>query len=127
MPYPRLKLKQVKAAILELDGNTAAVGRKFGVTRQAVQRFIQKHEGLREVAIEAKEPLKDDVESELYKAIRRGEAWAICFFLKTQAKDRGYIERSEVTGAEGAPLLDPLVAALEKAYGDREQQPTSAD
>jgi hypothetical protein len=29
-------------------------------------------------------------------AVLAGEAWAVCFYLKTQAKDRGYVERSEV-------------------------------
>jgi hypothetical protein len=29
-----------------------------------------------------------------------------------------WTERKELTGADGSPLLDPLVAALEKAYGD---------
>jgi hypothetical protein len=28
----------------------------------------------------------------------------IIFYLKTQAKDRGYVERQEVTGADSAPV-----------------------
>jgi hypothetical protein len=31
----------------------------------------------------------------LYSAVLRGEAWAVCFFLKTQARDRGYVERQD--------------------------------
>lgn len=95
MPYPKLKPDPVKAALLDLSGNTAAVARQFGVSRQAVQKFIEKH-GLREIAIEAKETMKDHVESALYRAALAGEAWAVCFFLKTQAKDRGYVERVAV-------------------------------
>ena len=39
----------------------------------------------------------------LYKAIQDGEGWAVCFYLKTQGKQRGYIERQEIehSGAIG--------------------------
>ena len=124
MAYPKLKIEPVKQAILELSGNTAAVARKFGVTRQAVQQFIGRHQQLKAMAIEAKETMKDNVESSLYSSALAGEAWAVCFFLKTQAKDRGYVERSEITGADGEPLIDPLITALQKAYGQPEQQTT---
>jgi hypothetical protein len=51
--------------------------------------------------------MKDDAESALYKAALAGEAWAVCFFLKTQAKDRGYVERVQhrVGGDSDAPLI----------------------
>ena len=38
-----------------------------------------------------------------------------------------WTEKKELTGAGGEPLLDPLVAALEKAYGNSKQQPTATD
>lgn len=38
-----------------------------------------------------------------------------------------WTEKRELTGAGGESLLDPLVTALEKAYGDRKQQPTETD
>jgi len=38
-----------------------------------------------------------------------------------------WTEKKELTGAGGGALLDPLVAALEKAYGNSKQQPTATD
>ena len=46
----------------------------------------------------------DNTESALYVAALRGEAWAVCFLLKTQGKSRGYVERAELTGKRGGPL-----------------------
>lgn len=34
--------------------------------------------------------------------------WAICFFLKTKGKDRGWLERAEVTGKDGKDLFAGL-------------------
>jgi len=45
-------------------------------------------------------------ESELMKLIKEGNVAATIFFLKTQGKKRGYVERQEVTGAEGAPIIE---------------------
>lgn len=42
--------------------------------------------------------------------------------LKHAAQEVGeWTEKKELTGPGGAPLLDPLVAALEKAYGNSKQ------
>jgi len=43
-----------------------------------------------------KDVAKDFAESKLHKAISNDNITAIIFYLKTQAKDRGYIERSEI-------------------------------
>ena len=43
----------------------------------------------------ARESSVDLAESELMKAIRAGNMTAIIFFLKTQGRSRGYVERSD--------------------------------
>ena len=45
----------------------------------------------------------DFVESQLHKQIQGGSTAATIFYLKTKAKHRGYVERQEITGAEGMP------------------------
>lgn len=57
----------------------------------------------------AKEDSIDFVEGALYKQIKDGNTTAIIFFLKTQAKHRGYIERQELTGADGDKLQTGVV------------------
>ena len=45
----------------------------------------------------------DFVESQLFKNIKEGKTSEMIFYLKTKGKKRGYIERQEITGADGMP------------------------
>lgn len=92
-----LTVASVTKRLQEFSGNLAAVARTFGVTRQAVFNFVHKRPALLAIADDVREGMKDNAESALQKAVLAGEAWAVCFFLKTQAKDRGYIERGELS------------------------------
>ena len=61
---------------------------------------------------EAFEALLDMAENNLMKNVRKGHAGSIFFTLKTRGKSRGYVERTETTGADGVPLID-LSGALQ--------------
>jgi hypothetical protein len=63
-------------------------------TVKAVQDVIEKYRGRR----------VDVAELALDKALANGEQWAVVFALKTIGRDRGYIERAEVTGADGGAV-----------------------
>lgn len=77
-------------------------GRK--ITRQGISKRISKSKDLQEVARQTSEALTDLAEQELYKLIKQGDKTAIIFYLKCKGKARGYVERQEVTGADGAPI-----------------------
>ena len=46
----------------------------------------------------------DFVESKLYNLIKENNPAAIIFYAKTKMKDRGYVERQELTGKDGGPV-----------------------
>lgn len=98
-------MEKVREQVLAMRGNLAAVARAFGVSRQAVWKFVQEHDSLKETAAEARETMLDNAESSLQRAVISGEAWAVCFYLKTQGKARGYVERQEVTGKDGEAVV----------------------
>jgi hypothetical protein len=95
----KLKRKEVESKLRELSGNVAVTAQAFGVSRTAIYNFIHKH-GLYEVVQEARESMTDIAETSLKRAVINGEAWAVCFTLKTLGKSRGYVERvqQEISG-----------------------------
>lgn len=74
--------------------------------RHTLHKTISKSDQLQQVVHDARQSMCDNAESALNRAVINGEAWAVCFTLKTQAKDRGYVERTqqEITGRDGGPI-----------------------
>ena len=105
MTPTKLTAEAVTAAIRDMNGNISAVAKRLGVCRQTVYTYIDRHPSVKDVLAESRETMLDNAESSLYRAVLNGEAWAVCFFLKTQGKRRGYVERQEVTGAEGGAIV----------------------
>ena len=58
--------------------------------------FAKKVDDIENVAL-------DFAESQLHKQIQDGSTAATIILLKTRGKKRGYVERQEITGAEGVP------------------------
>lgn len=111
----RLKAEPVAAEIVKLGGNLTAVAKVFGVARQSLKDFIDKNEHLIAIYNDSREGMLDNAESALYRAVLAGEAWAVCFFLKTQGKVRGYVEKiqteSQVTQT---PSMDVDLSKLSR-------------
>ena len=92
-------------AVRNAQGNITAAARGLGISRTTLYKFINNHATVKSALRESRETMLDNAESVLYKKVLEGEAWAVCFFLKTQGKSRGYVERQEITGAEGKPVV----------------------
>lgn len=86
---------QLIEAIQRLNGNIAAVAKSLGVSRFMLARRIEEDYELREIVHTTREEMLDMAESSLYRRVLAGDSWAVCFFLKTQGRKRGYIERGE--------------------------------
>lgn len=96
-PKPKYTPEQVADAIQQTNGLLTLAASKLGVSRSLVSYYVANTAECAEAAEVAIEGVKDLAEAKLYNAINNGAAWAICFFLKCRAKDRGYIERVEQT------------------------------
>jgi len=96
---------QVIDALREKHGNLSAAARFLGCDRHTVSRYIATYPTVKAVADEERETLIDFAENQLFKQVQEGNITAIIFTLKTIGKHRGYVERQEVTGAEGGAIV----------------------
>ena len=60
---------------------------------------------IREACDNARGELIDISEQKLRAAVMNGEPWAVAMVLKTIGKHRGYVERQELTGADGGAVI----------------------
>lgn len=82
-------------AITEAQGLISVAARRLGVSRSSVYNAINRHPTVAEAAEDARERTTDLAEGKLYSKINEGDITAIIFYLKTQGKARGYVERQE--------------------------------
>ena len=94
----------IEPLVVEYNGNVAAIARKLGVSRATIHKRIQESAALRQAIDDARETMVDNVESALYREVLNGNVTAMIFWLKTQGKRRGWVERTEITGADAGPL-----------------------
>ena len=85
-------------------GIVAHAAETLRVTPQTVRRYIREYPECKEACIEAREMNCDLAETKLLQNIKDGKEASIFFYLKTQAKSRGYIEGREITGPNGGPI-----------------------
>jgi hypothetical protein len=96
---------QIIEALGQAEGFISQAAALLKCTPQTIYNYRDRYASVREALIEAEEKRGDFVESRLLKAIKEDNVAAIIFYCKTKLKGRGYIERQEVTGANGAPVV----------------------
>jgi hypothetical protein len=95
-------------AIEEARGNVSLAASKLGIGRSTFYRYLKKYITAQDKLSEVREKRTDYVEDMLMGAIDKGNVTAMIFYLKTQAKDRGYIEREqrEHMGKDGEDAIN---------------------
>ena len=108
-PYRKYTAEQMIDALAESMGMISPAARKLGCSRDTIRRYLAEDAEIAQAIADEREATTDLAENKLRDAIIRGEAWAICFYLKCQGKSRGYVERAELTGSGGEPVKIKLV------------------
>ncbi len=129
MPKKDLPTPETVAATLtETSGMVYLAAEKLDLSASTVYRYIKRHDVVRRALKHEKGKRLDTTEGKLWEAILKGEAWAICFYLKTQGKHRGYSERpdddrkKDEANAAGREIGAGIGAGLRAVFG---QSPTN--
>ena len=95
--------KQVVEALEKCLGVVTTACKQTGVNRSTFYEWYNKDEEFKKAVDSIGDIALDFAESQLHKQIKDGNTPATIFYLKTKGKRRGYIERQEITGADGSP------------------------
>lgn len=107
---------EVIAAIKGSGGIKMHIARKLGVNRLSVDNYLKRWPSVQEAYDAEVESLGDMAESVVVTNIRLAEAQQkelgtqqdasdARWYLARKCRNRGYADRSEVTGADGEPLI----------------------
>lgn len=103
-------------------GMVATAARNIGLSRTAFYNRINGRggAGLREVLTEEREIMTDKAETKLYDAIEAGSETAIKFYLATQGRGRGYVQRTETALTSDGKRLEFTLNIGEPPPGERD-------
>lgn len=96
--------KAIKAA-RGSNGFVTSIAKTLKCSRTHVYNLMEKYPNFKQAVADERENIKDFAEGALITEMRKGNITAIIFYLKCQAKDRGYVERQEITGKDGEPFV----------------------
>ena len=100
----RFTAEQMIAAIKVKRGFVSAIAAYLRCDPETVRNYARRYPTVAAALREERETTTDAAEAALFQAIANGEAWAVCFYLKTQGKGRGYVERTEISGPDGGAI-----------------------
>lgn len=100
------KKEAMLKALEQCLGVVTDAAKMADVARSSHYNWMQDDEIYAAKVNELKEVALDFAVSALHKLIERGDTAATIFYCKTQGKKRGFIERQEITGNEGQPIIN---------------------
>jgi hypothetical protein len=92
-------------AVKEARGFVTKACDILGIGRTSFYNYLKRYATVQQALEDTREKRHEWVESKLMKAIEADNLTAIIFYLKTQGKHLGYVERQEYTGPEGNEII----------------------
>lgn len=104
MAKQRFTPKQVADTLIETRGMVFLAAKKLGCSDDTIYNYAKRYKAVGDALRQQRGQFVDMAELKLWNAVNEGDAWAVQFALRTLGKERGYVERSEVTGKEGGAI-----------------------
>lgn len=105
---PRKSTEDKKGAFVKAfaqsRGIIAPACKAVSINRTTYYDWMERDPAFAEAVEAIRQEQIDTVESALLNKIEDGDTTAVIFYLKTKGKERGYSERTELTGRDGKDL-----------------------
>lgn len=101
---PEITITQLKVALKAAAGIPAVAAESLKCSRQNVCQRIANSAELRRFVDEVEQTIVDLAEGVVVDALRKKDRPTARWVLETKGRHRGWVRRSELTGADGAPL-----------------------
>ena len=98
-----IKKETMLKALEKSLGIVTVACKNADVSRSTFYKWLKEDEDFARDVKDIENIALDFAESQLHKQIADNSTSATIFYLKTKGKYRGYIERQEITGADGMP------------------------
>ena len=96
--------KRLIEALMQSMGVVQQACTKVGVSRTTYYEYYNNDKEFRDAVDDCKNIALDFAESKLLKNIEAGREASIMFYLKTQGKARGYIEKQEIDTSQSITI-----------------------
>lgn len=108
LPYAEEHIEQ---ALRVARGFHTKAAKMLGVSLNTFKKYFEYYPNLYDIEKEIIESNLDYVEDNLLRNIGNGNVIAQIFYLKCKGKNRGFVERQEISGPNGSPLTITVVPA----------------
>jgi len=98
------KATQFIEAIPGTGGIKSAIARKVGCDWHTVDKYVKTYPTVKQAYDDECEGVLDLAEVKLIEQVKNGEQWAVKYMLSTKGKNRGFTERTEISGADGKDI-----------------------
>jgi hypothetical protein len=119
------RVQKDKEALLKALNDTLGIVssacKAVNISRMTFYRWYEEDAEFHEKVDDVKELQKDFCEALILKKMKEGDTTMIIFYAKTQMKDRGYTERKEVVGKDGADLVPKKEVDISKLTEEQRQ------
>ena len=99
-----IKKERVLKALAENRAFVATACKEAQIARSTFYVWLEIDSDFAEAVQDIEEAVFDGVENVLHNMIEEKNTAATIFYSKTKMKSRGYVERNEITGADGEPV-----------------------
>jgi hypothetical protein len=101
----RFTAEQVASTLVLTKGLIYLAAKRLKCTPETITNYCNRYPSVQAAKEAQRGQMIDLAEQKLWESIQHGEAWGITLCLKTIGKDRGYVERQELTGEDGTGMV----------------------